>query len=542
MFCNSTMKREDTVIKKDEFYLKNIEKAKELFSKDSEAAMSLCLDIAKQCSVAENLRDVELTAYHTLLDFSSMLMNSKLLDKYAAIVIKKADAYGELRHKMNAYGKRGAYYWNICEYHKALKLFNIGYKIALQLNDEPRQSNFLRNIGLSHCKLGNFQEALKHQKKARLIALKHGQKEAIAYNEYWLAFTYASMDSFRKSLEHSFKAIELFKELKNEQGLCLTYNNIGLIYRDWDQNKKALDYFQKAMLKAEKLNDINSLADLSNNIGLIYRANNDIDLALEYYHKALEYRRKRNFIEKEAIILQNIANLYIEINQPDKAKNYTEKALKLRRKMNTPDQLLIGLYTYLKYLLKINDMDEAGSIVAEINENISLAQKSSILSEAYFACSTYYSQIKDFEKAYECLAKHTDLFKELFNEETRKQIDSIEKNYQQKTTRDKAKHKLKMEQLKVAVAMACTASHEINQPLMILQGTVDLLTSKHTQLLQDEADRNKIEHIYESINRVKTILQNLEGLEEIKISVEPDFYHIISLDKKKKKKISARKK
>lgn len=73
---------------------------------------------------------------------------------------------------------------------------------------------------------------------------------------------------------------------------------------------------------------------------------------------------------------------------------------------------------------------------------------------------------------------------------------------------------LKMKQQAAAMAMVVTANHEINQPLMVIQGHVELLRIK---LNNKEYDRH-FKEVFKSIERIKNILQRMSKLKEIELT------------------------
>ena len=73
--------------------------------------------------------------------------------------------------------------------------------------------------------------------------------------------------------------------------------------------------------------------------------------------------------------------------------------------------------------------------------------------------------------------------------------------------RNNINNKINEEKIKAALAMSVTANHEINQPLMTIQGNLDLLINSFNQIQLSEKQLKYIEKISKSIDRISDVLQ-----------------------------------
>jgi len=83
-----------------------------------------------------------------------------------------------------------------------------------------------------------------------------------------------------------------------------------------------------------------------------------------------------------------------------------------------------------------------------------------------------------------------------------------------KETQDEVLH---LERKNITLAMAVTANHEINQPLMIIKGNCELLEEQLKSYL-NEKHHVKFQKVMEAINRIEGILTQMKKLEEITLT------------------------
>ncbi len=76
----------------------------------------------------------------------------------------------------------------------------------------------------------------------------------------------------------------------------------------------------------------------------------------------------------------------------------------------------------------------------------------------------------------------------------------LEKAY--KNLKEEQQKVIDMEKLKSVLAMAVTTNHELNQPLTVIQGNIEMLTIKFVELLNDKHVKKIIESIDDIIDKM----------------------------------------
>ncbi|MDD3050126.1 MAG: cache domain-containing protein [Candidatus Cloacimonetes bacterium] len=85
---------------------------------------------------------------------------------------------------------------------------------------------------------------------------------------------------------------------------------------------------------------------------------------------------------------------------------------------------------------------------------------------------------------------------------------------------------IKLEKKNAILAMAVTANHEINQPLMIIRGNAEILQAK----LTDQSNEKHFTRIYDSLERIQELLLNLQSINEVEFTSYTENTNMIKLN------------
>ena len=89
---------------------------------------------------------------------------------------------------------------------------------------------------------------------------------------------------------------------------------------------------------------------------------------------------------------------------------------------------------------------------------------------------------------------------------------------------------LQLERTKAALAMAVTVNHEINQPLMVLQGNLEMLIMKLSDDLELVKYGKYVESIKRSIEKIKTTLQGFRQAEDVEFTDYIDGTNMVQIE------------
>jgi len=90
---------------------------------------------------------------------------------------------------------------------------------------------------------------------------------------------------------------------------------------------------------------------------------------------------------------------------------------------------------------------------------------------------------------------------------------------------------ISLERKTTALAMAVTTSHEINQPLMVIRGSIDLLNLTLPEEILQPNHRKHLQRIDDSVSKIHSIIEKFRNLDEIKFNDYTDSTKMVSLDR-----------
>ncbi len=271
------------------------------------------------------------------------------------IGLKLAKEKGNIELESSFLNNNGLIYLDKGDPEKALEC----YEKALELGAIERSSMTLNNIGMVFKSQRNYQEAIVWLKKA-LETVESSQnvidKITILNN---IGLTYFSDRKYQEAFEYYEKALEINKKLGDLGIKSRLLSNIGSVYFSKNEYENALEKFQEALQISEELGDLNGITVRLNNIASIYAQQGKKKLALANYEKALEKVEILGDLAKKAIYLTNMALLYSELNSKDKAVKLLEEALPIDKRLNDMPRVLFDLKKVGTFYKDIGDYQNA---------------------------------------------------------------------------------------------------------------------------------------------------------------------------------------
>ncbi len=87
-----------------------------------------------------------------------------------------------------------------------------------------------------------------------------------------------------------------------------------------------------------------------------------------------------------------------------------------------------------------------------------------------------------------------------------------------------------LERKNTALAMAVTTSHEINQPLMVIKGSMDLINLSPDLKTFSEQQRKHLVNIEDSVSKISTIMKKFHEMDSIKFSDYTDDTQMVDFE------------
>ncbi len=271
------------------------------------------------------------------------------------IGLKLAEEQGNIDVKSSFLNNNGLIYLDKGDPKRAIE----NYERALELGTIEGSSMTLNNIGMVYKSQRDYQKAILWLKKALEAAEGSPnviEKITILNN---IGLTYYSDRKYQDAFEYYEKALEMNQKLGDLGIKSRLLSNMGSVYFSKNDYENALDKFQEALQISEELGDLNGVTVRLNNIASVYSQQGKKKLALTYYEKALEKVEILGDLAKKAIYLTNMALLYGELDSKDKAVKLLDDALPIDKMLNDMERVLFDLKRAGTFYKDIGDYQNA---------------------------------------------------------------------------------------------------------------------------------------------------------------------------------------
>lgn len=327
----------------------------------------------------------------------------------------------------------------------------------------------------------------------------------LASGLFHLARAHNQRGEYVESLSCLVQAQPYYESLNDENGLMWLFNELGRLHYFLSDYPNALSFYYRTLELAEKLGNTNRQAASFHNIGLIHSSLGNHEQALEILHQGLEIATNSGDKWVEGFLLGSLAEVSYHLQRFDQALKYGLRSLELARINGTPtliDGTLLAIsWTYFE----LGQFDQAKACLQEVIQTaaqsgdrrglsealralgeqanrrhlpnealpsleqaltlaISLGEKA-LQANCHRALAKSYSQLGQYQPAFEHYQAYHELDKEIFNEKSDLRLKILEVKYQLKTARQEAEiYRLRNEMLEREVA----DQHRIQQALQHL--------------------------------------------------------------------------
>jgi tetratricopeptide (TPR) repeat protein len=422
-------------------------------------------------------------------------------------------------------------HWTRCDFQGAIEINRQALGICEALGDVTGAAYARRQMGVCYHNLSDYPTALEHLEQARkeFQALENRLEDAST--AYWCGVCHSSTFDSEQALEELLFALEVFKEFEHTQGIGDAYNSLGVLFFSMKLPARAQEFFELALDIRRGLGEPRGIADVLNNLGMIHRVKGELEVALDYYHQALAVHERMESWQKAANVISNIGSVLEQQGQYEKARDFNLRALKLRRDLNHPEGILSSTANLASTYLRLNQPDEAWEVIKEVVEKLDTLPDSH--RHRYYALlADYYEAIGDFSNSLQAhkranylnqllydevrITKLNDSVNRFISSEKTREAEALrEKNVEleQSYTQLKKAHEeiIELEKRNAALAMAITANHELNQPLMVAFGNLELLAEDIRVMPINENTLKRLQRTRDALERISTILERFRN-------------------------------
>ncbi len=416
-------------------------------------------------------------------------------------VIEKIQLTNNSVRKIELFINLADLYLNLGQKNKFFEAINKALSLSIKLQDLKFQGIIHNKIGLAYLSLANFEKAIENFYYSQNIFSRLNDKFNEAFSLRQLGNSYNALNLFKQAEDFYFLALSIYEDLGEDKEIGMIYNNLGTIYLKV-KDCTSVKFFLKAKDFFEKSNDEKNIAMILSNIAEAYYFIGNIEKMEEYLLEAKEYYDSNNYLEDKIYFYHNFARLHNVKNNFEDSVNYYSKAIEIALDTKSYEDLLdiyfelSGIYeryndllNSLKYLKKYNALYKYIYNIKKMRAVASIqTQHSSIL--------------EDNQKEINAL-KHSTL---------KKAYDELNDAYQKL---QEMQHELLIsEKRNTALALAVSTNHEINQPLMVIKGTIELLQIKDENLFKGK-NKKYFRTINDSVDKISKILNKITSLDKI---------------------------
>lgn len=410
---------------------------------------------------------------------------------------------------------------------EAIEYFRKGLELAKKNKEEIAFLNF--KVGGVYFSKFDYELSLKYYFKAFKLAFRQKNSDLKFDILEEISYTYFQLNDYAKSFKVLFKELELILKDSDLERYGKVLNNIGVIYQNQlpPDFSKALEYFQNALSVGKEIKSSSIIATSTANMGVFYLRKEEPSKALDNFQVALEIQEKMELKLPTTKSLLNIGTCLIMLKNPNEALEYLQKALKLSTELS--DVRLIGITKRTLGLAEFEKKNFSNALEyfhQAINIAESISQKKQLKSLFLNVAGTY-EAIEDFKNAFKYYQKYHEITVDIFTEQNLEKLNEIETKFQTKIyqlqnnqlknlnrelieTQEKL---IESERKRTFLATVIAANHEMNQPLTSLLGNVNLL-QMHLKQTEDEKSKKYLERIELSTERISSILQKLQEIED----------------------------
>lgn len=286
--------------------------------------------------------------------------------------------------------------------------------------------------------------------------------------------------------------------MDDKVNIASSLNNAAVALTKMNDYDKAIKFNLKALEFRQELNDEAGLSSLYNNIGMLYSMKKDYKESVDYYNESIKIKKKLGKEYDSIMTYINIAVDRLELSEYEKAKKDIDNAISIARKIGNRDLESKAVYELSRIFYKSGEFKKAYDTYCDYDR---------LKSDIYDRDTA--NVIAELETRYETerKGKEAEIYK-------LKNIDLV--NAYEKLSKAQAEV-LELERKNSVAAMAVTANHELNQPLMVISGNLHIVKRISSKFDIDEDFNKAISSIDKSVKKMANILDKFTQTEEFSI-------------------------
>lgn len=281
---------------------------------------------------------------------------------------------------------------------------------------------------LSECLFSkNLPKSLEYSQEAYKLAKKidYDDGKLSALVNIGIVFYYKG--DFEKTIRYFQTSLKIAQKKNNEEWIAMSYNNIANVYSDWKKTEKALEYYKKALETYLKIGNKNIIGKLYNNIGNTYNDIGDFEQAFVYLHKSLTIKENLNDYKGISNTISNIGLIHFKMENYQKSLDFFQQSLKYRKEIDDKIGIATVSNKIAEVQIHLGNLEDADK---KLNDALKLANQfelTNLKPSIYLNLSNLYFELGDNKNALKYFKSYHNIHESIFNNESRKRIEELEK-------------------------------------------------------------------------------------------------------------------
>ena len=349
-------------------------------------------------------------------------------------------------------------------------------------NDSEGSRQALNTLGIIYGQSGNYAEALRTFLTLQRLCTKIGEPQAAADALNNTGIAYFHLGDYTNALSYHVQALEAYRTSNHPKGEVHALIGVGMVYFERGNFQEALDAFSQA--RSGEVEDRYTHALLRNHLGRTYLALGQYEQALVHNQASLELMVTLGDRLGASYTQDDLAAIHTKLGQTEEAERYLLASLKVKREAgDTKGQAEVCLQLGELYL-HTGQLESALDTLHEALESAEQSDAKLEVHKAHYALAAAYKKNRQFREACLHLEKHTQLGKEVFNQESDLRLQGLRVQHEVKETeREKELYRLK----NVELAQAVETLHNLTASLQAANDDKAALLSQLEQQSREDA-------------------------------------------------------
>jgi tetratricopeptide (TPR) repeat protein len=333
-----------------------------------------------------------------------------------------------------------------------------------------------------------------------------------------------------KALTYLLKSMDIYKKYNLHLLYANVLDSIGMLFMETGKYNDAFESYSEALKIAQEHNFKDIIADAMNNIGYYYYKNKEFKKAEEYFITSIEYREQTQNFLKLAYTKANMGLLYTEMEQYEKADEYLFVAISLAM-FNKNTKFFIDVYCDIAELyMRQKDYKNTMKYLhkaTKLSKNIDDGRTRLRIYDLYIR---FHEVRQQYKKALHYCKLFNKLEHEVHKTHTQTNLEIL--NIKNKIDRMIEEYERKIEQGKLEAirAMVVTTNHELNQPLTVLQFSLEMLKRKDLGVEFSKQQLEYLEFMQDSVSRISDIVAKYNAQGQMEVDAYLDNINMIKFE------------